>query len=54
MNSENIKTSDPYRLLMNLLDKVNLKKCGRCVDLSILNIYSAWKNIETSYKNNRP
>ena len=26
MNSENSKTSDPHRLLLNLWDKVNLKK----------------------------
>ena len=26
MNSENNKTSDPHRLLLNLLDKINLKK----------------------------
>ena len=26
MNSENSKTSDPNRLLLNLLDKINLKK----------------------------
>ena len=25
MNSKNIKTSDPYRLLLNLSDKINLK-----------------------------
>ena len=38
---------------MNLSDKVNLKKCGRCVDLSNRSIYSAWKNIKKSYKNNK-
>ena len=26
MNSENSKTSDPHRLLLNLSDKINLKK----------------------------
>ena len=26
MNSENSKTSDPYRLLLNLLDKIKLKE----------------------------
>ena len=26
MNSENSKTSDPHRLLLNLLDKINLKR----------------------------
>ena len=26
MNSENSKTTDPYRLLLNLSNKINLKK----------------------------
>ena len=26
MNSENSKTSDPHRLLLNLSDKVNIKR----------------------------
>ena len=26
MNSENSKTSEPYRLLLNLINKMNLKK----------------------------
>ena len=26
MNSENNKTSDPHRLLLNLLDKIDFKK----------------------------
>ena len=25
MNSENTKTSEPYRLLLEILDKINLK-----------------------------
>ena len=33
MNSENSKTSDPYRLLLNLLDKINLKRCDKYVTL---------------------
>ena len=31
MNSENSKTSGHYRLLLNLLDKVNLKRKGKYV-----------------------
>ena len=26
MNSENIKTSDPHRLLLNLTDKIDLRR----------------------------
>ena len=39
MNSENSKTNDPHRLLINLTDKTNLKRSDKYVALSILNIY---------------
>ena len=38
MNFENSKTSDPYRLLLNLLDKINLERCDKDVALSNLSI----------------
>ena len=53
MNSENSKTSDPHRLLLNLLDKTNLKSIDKYVDLSNLSFYCSWKNIKKSYKNNK-
>ena len=34
MNSKNSKTSDPHRLLINLLDKINLKRSDKYVALS--------------------
>ena len=43
MNFENIKTSDPYRLLLNLSHKINLKTSDKCSALSNLNIYYTWK-----------
>ena len=52
MNSENRKTSDLLRLLLNLSDKINLKRSDKYVALSSLSIYYAWKNIKKSYKNN--
>ena len=33
-NSENSKTSDPHRLLLNLTDKINLKRSDKYVALS--------------------
>ena len=39
MNSENSKTSDPYRLLFNLSDKINLKRSDKYVVLSNLSVY---------------
>ena len=53
MNSENSKTSDPHRLLLNLTDKINLKRSDKYVALSNLSIYYTWKNIKNSYENNK-
>ena len=46
MNSGNSKTSDPHRPLVNLLDKINLKRKDKYVVLSKLSIYYTWKNIK--------
>ena len=53
MNSENSKISDPHRLVLNLTDKINLKRSDKCVALSNLSIYFAWKKIKKSDKNNK-
>ena len=53
MNSENSKTFDPHRLLLNLRDKINLKGSDKYVALSNLSIYYTWKNIKKSCKNNK-
>ena len=53
MNSENSKTSDPHRLLLNLTDEINLRRKDKYIALSNLTIYSIWKNIKKSYKNNK-
>ena len=46
MNSENNKTSDPHRVLLNLTVKLNLKRSDKYVALSNLSIYYyTWKNI---------
>ena len=43
MNSENGKTSDPHRLLLNLPDKINLKRSDKYVALSNLSINYTWR-----------
>ena len=53
MNSENSKTSHPYRLLLSLTDKINLNRSDKYVALSNLSIYYTWKNIKKSHKNNK-
>ena len=39
MNSGNSKTSDPYRLLLNLSDIIKIKSKDKYVALSNLSIY---------------
>ena len=46
MNSKNSETSDPHRLLLNLTDKIDLRRKYKYVALSNLSIYYIWKNIE--------
>ena len=51
MNSENSKTCDPHRLLLNLSDEINLKRSDKYVASSNLSIYDIWKNTKKSYNN---
>ena len=53
MNSVNSNPSDPHRLLLNLPDKINLKRSDKYVTFSNLSIYNALKNIKKSCKNNK-
>ena len=39
MNSENNKAPDPHRLLLNLSDKINLKRSDKYVAVSNLIVY---------------
>ena len=53
INSANIITFNPKRLLPNLSHKINLKRSDKYVALSNLSIYSISKNITKSCKNNK-
>ena len=46
MNSENSKTFDPNRQLLNLCGEINLKRSDKYVASSKFSIYQAWKNIK--------
>ena len=48
MNSQNSKTSDPPRMLLNLLDKINLNGVNKYIALSNRSIYYIWDNIKKS------
>ena len=50
MNSENKKTYVPHRLLLNLLDKINVKRSDKYVALSNVGIYFTWKNTKRHTK----
>ena len=52
-NSRISKTSYPHGILLNLSDKINLKRRNKYTPLSNLSIYYTWKNIKISYKNNK-
>ena len=53
MNSKNSKTSKPHVLVLNLTDKLDLRRSDKYVALSNLSIYYTWKNIKSSYNNNK-
>ena len=53
MNSENSKTSEPHVLILNLTDKLDLRGGEKYIALSNLSIYYTWKNIKSSYNNNK-
>ena len=53
MNSENGRTSKYHVLVLKLGDKLDLRRGQKSVALSNLSIYYTWKNIKSSYKNNK-
>ena len=50
-NPENTKTLEPHILILNLTDKLYLRRGEKSVALSNLSIYDAWKNIKNSCNN---
>ena len=52
MNSENSRTSEYHVLFLNLTNKIDLRS-EKTVTLSNLSIYYTWKNIKSSYNNNK-
>ena len=53
MNSENSRTSEYHVLVLKLTDKLDLWRAKKSVALSYLIIYHTWKNIKSSYNNNK-
>ena len=53
MNLENSKTSKQNVLTLKLTDKLDLRIGEKVIVLSNLSIYYIWKNIKSSYNNNK-
>ena len=53
MNSENSGTSEYHVLTLKLTDKLDLRRGQKTVALSNVSICYTWKNIKSSYNNNK-
>ena len=53
MNSENSRTPKPHILTLKLTNKLHLRIGKKVIALSNLSIYYTWKNIKSSYNNNK-
>ena len=53
MDSENSRTSEYHVLVLKITNKLDLRRGQKTVALSILSIYYTWKNIKSSYNNNK-
>ena len=53
MNSENSKAFKPDVLILKLSNKLDLRMVEKVIALSNISIYYTWKNIKSSYINNK-
>ena len=53
MDSENCRTSEYHVLVLKLNNKLDLRIGQKTVALSNLSIYYTWKNVKSSYNNNK-
>ena len=53
MNSENSKNSEAHVLILKLSDKLDLRRGEKSIALSNLSICYTWKNIKSTYNNNK-
>ena len=53
MNSENSRTPKPHILILKLTNKLDLRIGKKVIALSNRSIYYTWKNIKSSYNNNK-
>ena len=53
MNSEISNTFKPHVLILKLIDKLDLSRGEKSVAVSNISIYGTWKNVKSSYNNNK-
>ena len=53
MNTENSKTNETHKFVLNLSQRFNLRSSDKHVALQNLSVYYTWKNIRKQYKNNK-
>ena len=53
MNSESSKRSMPHVLTLKLTSKLDLRLGEKVIALSNLSIYYTWRNVKSSYNNNK-
>ena len=52
-NTENSKTNEPHKFVLNLSERLDLRSSNRHVALQNSVFYYTWKKIRTHYKNNK-
>ena len=52
-NSKNSQTFKPHVLILTFTNKLDLRRGENRIALSNLSIYYTWKNIKSSYNNNK-
>ena len=53
MNTENSKTNEPHKFVLNLSQRLDLKSSNKHVALQNVSIYYTWKTIRQQHKNNK-
>ena len=53
MNSKNSKSNEPYKFEYDLIDKLVLQNPNNNMALANLSIYYTWKNVKSTYNNNK-
>ena len=53
INSENSRTLKPHILTLKVINKLDLRFSEKVIALSNLSIYYIWKNIKSTYNNNK-